>query len=466
MEGLFKKRQGKKFIILGLVLLDVLFISLSWIGAYWLRFYTGFYFPKVINPFGVYLYATPMMVTAWILTFAFFGLYNRTGRTSLTTEFTLLVKASLLGFLVTMSIAFLFRNLSFGRSVVIFMAGLSVLSLSLSRLLIRWVERRMWEKGYAVVRTLVVGAGESGIRAVQKLQDIKEVGYRVVGFVDNDQRKWGKKISTIPVLGGEEDINDIIISHNIDDVFFALPNISHHRILDIVSSCPKEDASFHIVTSVFDVVSSGTKIEMLGDFPVVDLKGERPTFGYAVMKRLMDIGIASCGILITAPLWIFAMAWIRLDSRGPILFRQKRVGKDGDEFNILKFRTMHHSASAYARSPKTSTDERVTRAGKFLRRFSIDELPQLLNVLAGDMSIVGPRPEMPFLVERYKEWEKRRLSVKPGITGLWQVFGRKDLPLEENIQYDFYYIKNKSFILDLSIVLRTIPALLSRKGAY
>jgi exopolysaccharide biosynthesis polyprenyl glycosylphosphotransferase len=466
LEGLFKRRVGKKLVVISLVVLDTIFLSLSWIGSYWLRYYTAFYFPKIINPFNVYLYSTPMMVLAWILTFAFFGLYRRTSKMSLLTEFNLLVKASLLGFLVSMSISFMFKNLHFGRSVVIFMVGLSVISLSLTRLIIRWVEGRMWERGLGVLRTLVVGAGENGIRSVQKLQDSREVGYRVVGFVDDDKKKLGKKIGGVPVLGGIGDIHDIIVEHDIDDVFFALPNISHHHILDTVSSCPKDDVSFHIVTNIFDVISEGTKIEMIGNFPVVDLKGEGLAFGYDAIKRIMDMAISIFGIVFTFPLWLIAVIWIKFDSKGPIFFRQKRVGKNGGEFNIIKFRTMFEKSFPYARSPKSGKDERITRSGKFLRKFSLDELPQLINVLTGDMSIVGPRPEMPFIVAKYKDWEKKRLLVKPGITGLWQIVGRKDLPLEENIQYDFFYIKNKSLIMDLSIILRTIPALLSRRGAY
>jgi exopolysaccharide biosynthesis polyprenyl glycosylphosphotransferase len=466
LEGLFKRRAGKKLVTISLVLLDTIFLSLSWIGSYWLRYYTAFYFPKVINPFTVYLYSTPMMVAAWILTFAFFGLYRRTSKISLLTEFNLIVKASLLGALVSMSISFMFKNLGFGRSVVIFMVGLSMISLSLTRLIIRWWEKRMWERGSGLLRTLVVGAGENGIRTVQKLQDSKEVGYGVVGFVDDDKKKFGKKIGGVPVLGGVRDVHDIIVKHDIDDVFFAMPNISHHYILDTVSSCPRDDVSFHIVTDIFDVISGGTEIEMIGDFPVVDLKGGRFAFGYDVVKRSMDILISILGILFTSPLWLIAVLWIRLDSVGPIFFRQKRVGKDGREFDIIKFRTMYQKSPHYANSPKSGRDERITRAGKFLRKLSLDELPQLINVLKGDMSIVGPRPEMPFIVAKYKDWEKKRLSVKPGITGLWQIVGRKDLPLEENIQYDFFYIKNRSLIMDLSIILRTIPALLSRRGAY
>ena len=460
------KRQGGVFLTAMLVCLDALFLVVSWLCAYWLRIALAYYYPLQLNPFEDYLVATPMMVLGWIITGGIFGLYRRTAKMSITNEFIILVKVFFLGLLVSMSLGFLLRDLHISRSVVIFMGVLSFFFLSVSRIIVRMVESVLWRRGYGVLRTLVVGAGESGIRTVQKLQDSWDVGYRIIGFVDNDHSKIGTSVGDIPVLGSDQDIHTIIDEYHIDDVFFALPNLDHHTILNIVSASSRRGVSFHIVTDVFDVISDATRIDMVGNFPVVNLKGEGPGRGYDFFKRAMDIVIASIGIMITVPLWLFVMAFIKIDSRGPIFFSQERVGRDGKRFSMIKFRTMRVDTPNYSRSPRKERDDRVTRLGRILRRLSLDELPQLINVLEGDMSIVGPRPEMPFIVEKYQEWEKKRLSVKPGLTGLWQVIGRQELPLEENVQYDFYYIKNRSLIMDISIVLRTIPALLSRKGAY
>jgi lipopolysaccharide/colanic/teichoic acid biosynthesis glycosyltransferase len=163
--------------------------------------------------------------------------------------------------------------------------------------------------------------------------------------------------------------------------------------------------------------------------------------------------------------WWIALG-IRRDTKGPVFFKQERVGRDGKRFLIYKYRTMHVEAPPYDYAPTAEEDPRITRFGRWLRRTSLDELPQLLNVLRGEMSMVGPRPEMPFLVDKYEPWQRRRLDVKPGITGLWQVIGRKNLPLHLNMQYDFYYIKNQSLLLDLEILFRTIPAVLKGKGAF
>lgn len=184
------------------------------------------------------------------------------------------------------------------------------------------------------------------------------------------------------------------------------------------------------------------------------------------LKRVFDLIVSFLGLVFLFLLFPFFALLIRFDSSGKILLAQKRVGFRGRQFTMYKFRTMYSDALLYAEAPQGNNDSRVTRAGRFLRRYSLDELPQLWNVFKGEMSIVGPRPEMPFLVERYNEWQRQRLLVKPGITGLWQILGRKDLPLSENLEYDFYYIHHRSFLLDLVIILKTIPAIILAKGAY
>jgi len=183
-------------------------------------------------------------------------------------------------------------------------------------------------------------------------------------------------------------------------------------------------------------------------------------------KRLFDLALAGGALLVLSPLFPLVAWRIRREGPGPVLIKQERVGKDGRPFTLYKFRTMHAGTALYAPAPRAEDDPRVTRVGRTLRRYSIDELPQLWNVVKGEMSIVGPRPEMPFIVERYEEWQRSRLKVAPGLTGLWQILGRKDLPLAENLEYDLYYLFNRSFFLDCAIILKTLPHLTLPKGAY
>jgi len=199
---------------------------------------------------------------------------------------------------------------------------------------------------------------------------------------------------------------------------------------------------------------------------VVELGPGLLSSGESVAKRVLDLVLALSLGLLSLPLVVLASLLIRLGSKGSVVFRQTRVGKDGEQFEMFKFRTMYQKSIPFEPAPRDDKDPRITRVGKWLRRTSLDELPQIINVIKGDMSFVGPRPEMPFIVERYEGWQMQRLRVKPGITGLWQIMGRKDLPLDENLEYDFYYIRNQSILLDITILLRTIPTVLMGKGAY
>jgi exopolysaccharide biosynthesis polyprenyl glycosylphosphotransferase len=242
--------------------------------------------------------------------------------------------------------------------------------------------------------------------------------------------------------------------------------MGHTRMLSLVLDCEDLDVTFRVVTNLFEVLTAGTPVELVDDLPLVRLGGARPGPAYAYAKRALDVAGAALGLVLVAPLWAWVAWRIRRDSPGPVLFRQERVGRGGERFQMVKFRTMRADAEPYAVAPRSGEDPRITPFGAFLRRTSIDEVPQLLNVLRGEMSLVGPRPEMPFIVEEYDAWQRRRLTVKPGITGLWQILGRKDLPMHDNLQYDFYYIRNRSLWMDAWLLLRTVGAVLSRRGAY
>jgi exopolysaccharide biosynthesis polyprenyl glycosylphosphotransferase len=224
--------------------------------------------------------------------------------------------------------------------------------------------------------------------------------------------------------------------------------------------------TFRVVTNLFEVLTAGTPIDLVDDLPLVRLGHQRAHPLHEPIKRVVDVVGASIGLMLLGPVMLWCARRIVRESPGPAIFQQERVGRDGKIFQIQKFRTMYADVECYAVAPKDGSDSRITPFGRFLRITSLDELPQLFNVLKGEMSLVGPRPEMPFIVEAYDDWQRRRLSVKPGITGLWQILGRKDLPMHENLQYDFYYIRNRSLGQDLAIMVRTVGAVFSRRGAF
>jgi len=263
-----------------------------------------------------------------------------------------------------------------------------------------------------------------------------------------------------------EDLPALLDALQVEEVFMAGPNLDTDRIMTIAEAAGGR-AVFYLVDGPVQALTDLGTPGGPGRFPVLHLPGAAtPSVAYLVAKRLLDVIVSALLLLVLAPV-LLVVAWlVRRETGASALFVQERIGYRGRPFKMYKFRTMRPDVEPYAPGPETPDDPRVTRIGRWLRRYSLDELPQLFNVLRGEMSLVGPRPEMPFLVERYRPWQRRRLDAKPGITGLWQIMGRKDLPLIDNIEYDFYYLRHQSLLLDLEILLRTIPVVLGGKGAY
>jgi exopolysaccharide biosynthesis polyprenyl glycosylphosphotransferase len=443
---------------------DVVLVSAAWCGAFGLRSaLAGWLGP--INAAELYLAALPVVVAGWIGSCWLFGIYQLPRGASAVDEARALLRGGVLGFLVVAAIGFFWREIELGRSVVFWSAGLALGLQGANRAGFRALERRLRARGWCDARALVVGAGTTGIRLLQRIEDNPRSGYAVVGFLDDDPMA-STRAARRPVLGRLSELREIAERHAVDEVVFAIPSLAHERLLALVLECDGLPVSFRMVTALFDVLTTSAPVELLDDMPLVRLGAPRTGRAYRVSKRAFDIVGAALVLVATAPLWAW-IAWrIRRYDGGPALFRQLRVGRGGAPFLLWKFRTMRADTEPYAPAPGGRDDPRVTPFGRFLRRTSLDELPQVLNVLRGEMSLVGPRPEMPFIVEQYDEWQRRRLLVPPGITGLWQILGRKDLPMHANLQYDFYYIHNRSLLGDAWILLRTAWAVVSGRGAF
>jgi exopolysaccharide biosynthesis polyprenyl glycosylphosphotransferase len=445
---------------------DCALVSLGWLGAYGIRFALDGVLGTPINPFRRYVEALPLVVVPWVATCWFFGIYRGARMRTLVDELQALLRGAALGLLVVSALSFFFRELAFGRFVVVASALLNLLLQGVSRVAFYRAERRMWRSGVHDVPVLIVGTGIAAIRLLQKLQDHPEIGYRVVGLLDDSEALAEKDVAGHPVLGRVEELREVVLAAGVHEVFVADPALGHTRMLSLVLDCEDLGVEFRVVTNLFEVLTAGTELDLVDDLPLVRLGRERPHPLYQRAKRVLDVGGALFGLVALAPLLLWCAWRIRATSPGPALFLQDRVGRDGRPFRMVKFRTMRADADPEAVAPTGPGDPRVTEFGRWLRATSIDELPQLWNVLRGEMSLVGPRPEMPFIVAGYDEWQRRRLSVKPGISGLWQILGRKDLPMHRNLQYDFYYIRNRSLALDASILVRTAGAVLSRRGAF
>ena len=289
----------------------------------------------------------------------------------------------------------------------------------------------------------------------EQFEKMPQFGYRVIGFIDDYKKNQGGS-GNINILGTYSDLSKITKKYGVSEIIIAMPSIKSDRIYEIIKKCKRLELNYRFVPNLHDILIQRAQFDEFGGIPLISYKEPKYQFFNRILKTCSDFLIALLIILITWPLSIMIMALIKIDSKGPVIFKQKRVGKNGKEFILYKFRTMHQETPKYAECPKNIEDPRITRVGKFLRKTSLDELPQFLNVLKGEMSVVGPRPEMPFLVQKYKDIHAERQKVKPGITGYWQISPYRSELIHENIDYDFYYIYNQNFILDMIIIFKTL----------
>ena len=327
-------------------------------------------------------------------------------------------------------------------------------------------------------RVLLVGAGPLGREVAKRLRDLSWSGLQLVGFVDDDLSLQGKVVDGIPVLGRQQDIIQIIRNHRIDEVIFALPRHAQAQMADVIRSLYATPVSIRVVPDLLDLSISRATVETFEGIPLIGLRSSPITGFNRVIKRGIDLLFATLALLLVWPLMVVIAVAIKVTSpSGPVIFKQDRIGENGRVFKMYKFRTMipdaeKHFDKVVKRLPdgtvvhKSKDDPRVLPIGRILRRLSLDELPQLFNVLKGDMSLVGPRPEIPQMIQYYQPWQWERFSVPPGITGWWQISGRADKPMHLHTEYDLYYIQHYSPLLDLRILWRTIGVVLRGKGAY
>ena len=341
---------------------------------------------------------------------------------------------------------------------------------------ITYAVRRAAHRNGGASRLLIAGAGPIGAEIARHVQ-AESTGWQLVGCLDDDEAKVGTVVGGASVLGTLDALAETIQRQEVDEVIFALPLRAHERLMGLVLALEGLPVEVSVVPDYFDVAFYRTRMDDLFGLPLIRLRGSAIEGRARVIKRLFDLALATPLLIICAPLLPLIALAVRLNSPGPVFFRQERVGENCRRFRMWKFRTMVENAEELLRDVVKETpdgqvvykrpdDPRVTRVGRFLRRYSLDEVPQLANVIRGEMSLVGPRPELPWMVERYEGWQRKRFAVPPGITGWWQVSGRSNRGTPVRVEDDLYYIQNYSIWLDLRILWRTIGAVLSGRGAY
>jgi exopolysaccharide biosynthesis polyprenyl glycosylphosphotransferase len=366
-----------------------------------------------------------------------------------------------------------FDEFIYPRYGMVFYALFGTALLVVARGLKHIAQRHLHRQGYCVRRVLIVGTRGTARRLARACRENHSLGYRFLGHVAGpDEPETGDDL-----LGRMDQLEDVILRHGAQEVIVALPGHHHQTILEIAHRCQAHNIRLRVVPDLFEVVMIRASLSEIDDIPLIGLRDPVITGYQSVVKRLFDIAIATFCLVLAAPLFVLIPLMILIEGRGRVFFSQLRVGENGRLFRMYKFRSMVEDAEQrlpelidISRLPqpafKLADDPRVTPLGKLLRRTSLDELPQLINVLKGDMSMVGPRPEEVQVVQHYELWHRRRLSIKPGITGPMQVSGRGELPLDERIRLELMYISRYSIIEDVKYLLKTIPAVCRARGAY
>lgn len=471
--------MDRRFTRLAVVFLvgDVLLTTCGLLAASWLR--DTLPFGKILGPEGAALPPLVYLISVACWTGALFvsGAYDIERGFRLINRLSQIVSAGATATIFLAGILYLtYREVSRLQFVYAFVLNLSLLVL-FRVLTYLYLRQRSNSNLIRPKNVVIIGAGDLGCEIARMLGSNSVWGYRLVGFLDDKPEIAGNSAEGFPILGDTKQILTVIEEHNVAEVWSTLPPRAYDRLHAVVSMLESIPIRIKVIPDYFSLALVQARVEMLGGFPIIGLREPLIRGFPRIVKRAFDLLVSMLLLLLTAPLMLAIAVAIRLDSKGPILFRQTRVGENGVLFEMLKFRTMVADAESKRDQilqetaegeiiHKRQDDPRVTSVGKILRRFSLDELPQLVNVLRSQMSLVGPRPELPWLVERYKPWQRKRFAVPQGITGWWQVNGRSEKPMHLNTDEDLYYIYNYSLWLDVKILLLTPFAVLQQRGAF
>jgi Undecaprenyl-phosphate glucose phosphotransferase len=457
---------------------DMLAVTLAFILSYILRFKLEIIpLTKGTPPIKVYLILLPVALVLWAFVSAVNGLYAGQRKNSFFFEFAGVAKSGFLATLILISLTFFYRDYTFSRVMLALFWGISILLTGAARALIVYQLKARYRKGLGLRSVLIVGAGPLGQIVCQKIHELPQLGFKVVGFAADEEPEVKEELEQkanddMPaVLGPISEVTEIIHRHNVEQVFIALPREDHEKLVTSLSRLDQEMIDIRIVPDILQFVFVKAGLESLDGIPIINL-AETPLSGwYGPVKRVADIFLSTAALVLLSPLMLVIAALIKTTSRGPVFYRQERMSLDGSLFTMLKFRSMREDAENQTGAVWASKgDPRRTRIGALLRRTSLDELPQLINVLKGEMSFVGPRPERPVFVDQFRNKVPRymmRHKVKCGLTGWAQVNGlRGNTSIEKRIEYDIFYIENWSLSFDLRIVWRTLWSGFINKHAY
>ena len=486
----------------GLAISDVILAIAAFVLAFKLRqgqatFYRDaqgtFTWSAAFAPYGALL---PLVIPIRLLLLRYYDLYRVRGEFSFVEDIARVFKATAIGSLLIVAAAFMYRGgiayrtFSYSRAVFVLDFVLVFAGVGLLRMIVRGAQITIRRRGVNLIPTLIVGRGPEAALCIREMRARPELGYRVIGLIENGHAPGtSATFEGVPVIADLSALPQAIRDSGANEVIISDPKVPGEVLFDVmIQTGRRRGVEFRIAPTLLNCLPSKTEIDQVGSLPMVTLFRSPLSSAARFVKRSFDLVITLAALIVLAPLWLLIALLIKLDSRGQIFYKQERVGMDGRVFLFYKFRSMRAGSDdarhrefqeryikgepdsnlgdAARPAYKLRADDRVTRLGKLLRKTSLDELPQLFNVLRGDMSVVGPRPPIPYEVESYELWHRKRLDMKPGITGLWQVSGRNRLTFDEMVRMDLYYIENWSLLLDLKIILQTLPVMWRGEDAY
>lgn len=472
-------RQAQRRLYLGaLVISDALMLALAFRLAFWMRFELGLpiFRLEVVPSLIFYRQVAAALIGLWLAVLALFRVYEWENLLGGIQEYALLANACTVATVLVAVTNFVWPTFVIARGWLFLAWVLTFLCLLVARFLLRRGVYGLRRRGYFVSPALIIGTNEEARALAHQLAAWDTSGLNLLGCVGVHAPVGQQVAEEFYTLGTLEHLPELVERYGVEELIVASSALSAEQLLELFRRYgARGDVHLRLSSGLFDVITTGLYVKSLGYVSLVSVNQVRLSRSEAFIKGCLDYLGAICGLIVTAPLFAAIALAIKLDSAGPILYRRRVLGRSGSPFDAYKFRTMHVNgdqlltAEQWAnlqKYQKLKDDPRVTRVGRFLRRYSLDELPQLFNVLKGQMSLVGPRMITPAEKEKYGKWDMNLLTVKPGLSGLWQVSGRSDVSYEERVRLDMYYIRNYTIWLDLQLIFRTIIAVVKGKGAY
>ena len=464
------------------VVFDFLIIALSFqTTALFVWKTSNLSFEYFFKPFADILFLYLIISTIFAFIFQYNGLYKLNVILNKASHLTSVIKSLFFGILTIIVLSFIFKyfevlysRLTLFTFSIIYLAYLFLIRVEILRNVFLKLRNKQFKRNF-----IIIGAGKSGKLLATKIILEDSMGINIIGFIDDNKKIGEDIVAGKKVLGTINQIQHIIEQNKIDEILVVMDNVSYDRLLEVIDICKELEVNVRLTSELFDIVTKKVSTEKYADFPVVDVSSRINRRFNLVFKRAFDILASIIGLILLSPIFLSIAILVKLSSPGPIFFYQERIGRNGRAFKFYKFRSMFVNKGEdeerknmmldfikdnTGNGKKVIDEARITKIGKVIRKTSLDELPQLFNVIKGDMSLVGPRPCLPYEFENYVSWQKRRVNVLPGCTGVWQVTGRSSVSFKDSIVLDLYYINNMSPWLDLQILMKTIPVMLFARG--